>query len=109
MVLEPLKRRPVEFGVTDDVAGRIDQRHSVTGCDACFVGQRVRIHPRPPLSRKQTCLSREIVSGLISDAGVKLVVDDDDNRDHQYRYDRERLKKQPVREPHERSLTFRIR
>jgi hypothetical protein len=37
------------------------------------------------------------------------VVDDDDNRDHHHADDRERLEEQPVRELHDRSLTFLMR
>jgi hypothetical protein len=81
----------------------------VSGGDTRFIRQRVGINARPPLGRQESCLSRQVMSGLLNDARVQLNVDYDDDRDHHYRYDRERLEKQSVRELHDRSLTFRMR
>jgi hypothetical protein len=104
-----LERETVEFGIADNVTRGIDQGDSVSGGDACLIGQRVGIHPRAPLGRQKSRLTGEIVGSLLRDARMQLVVDDDDNRDDHNRDDRERLKKQSVRELHERSLTFLMR
>ena len=109
MIFQTLERRPVELGITDDVTRRVDESDAVPGRDARFICQGVGVHSRSPFGRQEPRLAREIVGRLIGNARVDLVVDDDHNGYDHDRDDRERLKEQPVREPHDRSLTFRMR
>ena len=109
VILETLKRRAIELGVTYYAARRIDECDSVTGGHSRLIGQSVGIDSRSPLRRQQPGLAREVVGCLIRDPRVDLVVDNDDYGYDQDCDDRERLEKQSMRELHDRSLTFRMR
>jgi hypothetical protein len=109
VVLEALESGTIELGIAGYVTGRINEGDSVSRCSTGSVSERISIDAWPPLHRHQPCLSREIVNRLIGDARVELPVDDDHNRDHHNSHDHERLKKQPLRQLHERSVTFFIR
>jgi hypothetical protein len=109
VVLESLQGGTVEFRIPDNVTCGVDQRDPVSGSDASLIGERVRVDVWPPLSRYESRFTGQVMSCLFDDAGVKLVVDDEHDRDHHYTYDRERLKQQSGRELHDRSLTFLIR
>jgi hypothetical protein len=109
VIFESLKRCPIELGVTYYMARRIDEGYSVAGGDSRLIGQSVGIDSRSPLRRQQPCLACEVVGCLIRNARVDLIVDDDYYGYDHDRDDRERLKKQPMRESHDLSLTFRMR
>jgi hypothetical protein len=81
----------------------------MTGGRSSGVGQVIGVGGWSPLGRDESCLASEVASGLLRDAVVDLVVDDDDDRDHEDSHYRERLQKQSVREFHARSLTFLMR
>ena len=78
----------------------------MTGGRAGPVGERISIDAGSPLHRDEARFTRQVVNRLIRDSRVQLP---DHDRDHHYRNDHKRLKKQPLRELHERSVTFLIR
>jgi hypothetical protein len=109
MVLESQERVAIKFGVTRYVACGIDECDPMSRRGSSGVGKRIGIDTGPPLHSKKPRFAGEVVDRLICNPRVKLLVDDDYDRDNHRCDDHERLKKQPLREFHERSLMFFIR
>jgi len=91
VIFQALERGPVELGITYDVSCRIDESDAVARGHARFIRQGVGVNSWSPFGGKESRLARQVVCGLLGNARVDLIVDDDyDGHDHDSD-DRERL------------------
>ncbi len=85
VIFETLKRGPVKIRITDDATSRVNQGNAVPRRHSGLVGEGIRIQSRLPLRSQQLGFAGKITDRPISDARMKLIVDDDHDRHHHHR------------------------